>query len=122
MGTGHALDVVVGEQLSSVEFVQDYLQLHFDGPTLTIYRYPLVEVGGVRHAGGSPGYRDLLCDRIAKQVCSVTVTAGKEIGVEFEDGARIAIPLRPCEGSGPEAAMFQDPGVGAWEVWQYGMP
>jgi hypothetical protein len=30
------LSRIVGEQLSAVVFVQDYLQLQFDGPTLTL--------------------------------------------------------------------------------------
>jgi hypothetical protein len=32
-----ALKQLIGEQLSSIEFVQDYLQLRFDGPCLTVY-------------------------------------------------------------------------------------
>jgi len=35
---------LIGEQLSSVEFVQDYLQLHFDGRTITAYVWPKVFV------------------------------------------------------------------------------
>ena len=39
------LSVLIGHQLSSVEFVQDYLQLRFDGPCLTAVTHPRVRVG-----------------------------------------------------------------------------
>jgi len=32
-----ALQVLIGEQLSSVEFVLDYVQLRFNGPCFTVY-------------------------------------------------------------------------------------
>ena len=31
---------MVGQELSAVEFVQDYLQLRFDGPVLTLFEWP----------------------------------------------------------------------------------
>jgi len=37
--TNH-LDRLIGEQLSAVQFIQDYLQLHFDGQGLTCYIWP----------------------------------------------------------------------------------
>ena len=45
MPSSHPLDALVGWQLSSVEFVQDYLQLHFDDKTITFYIWPAVLVG-----------------------------------------------------------------------------
>jgi hypothetical protein len=36
------LELLEGTQLSSVEFVQDYVQLRFDGPTLTAVTPPRV--------------------------------------------------------------------------------
>jgi len=32
-----ALQVLIGEQLNSVEFVLDYVQLRFNGPCLSVY-------------------------------------------------------------------------------------
>lgn len=37
------LQCLIGEQLSAVVFVQDYVQLQFDGYQLTTYTTPLVE-------------------------------------------------------------------------------
>ena len=115
--TRQPLDAIVGEQLSSVEFVQDYVQLRFDGPYLTLYTYPAVKVGDSWHVGGAPGYRDLLCDRITKKVRSAAVVSEKEIRIEFEDGASISIALCANGCRGPEAAMFQNTLESTWAVW-----
>jgi hypothetical protein len=39
------LSMLIRLQLSSVEFVQDYLQLHFDGPCVAAVTHPRVSVG-----------------------------------------------------------------------------
>ena len=31
---------IEGQELTAVEFVQDYLRLRFDGPMLTLYAWP----------------------------------------------------------------------------------
>ena len=54
----HVLQSIVGKQLSSVEFVQDYAQLRFDGPTLTAVTQPIVEVGSEAFRWSEPGFRD----------------------------------------------------------------
>lgn len=118
MSRADVLDAIVGEQLSSVEFVQNYVQLRFDGPTLTIYDYPVVEIGGIQYTIDSPGYRDRLCERIATLVRSAAAD-GEAIRVGFADGARVVVPLRPERDVGPEAAMFDNPLNGKWMVWQY---
>jgi hypothetical protein len=52
------LSVLLGRQLSAVEFVQDYLQLRFDGPCLTAITHPRVSVGNRWWEWGISGYRD----------------------------------------------------------------
>jgi len=41
-----SLQMLIGEQLSAVTFVQDYVQLHFDGPRLTVFSHAVVMRGG----------------------------------------------------------------------------
>ena len=110
------LVVLVGCQLSSVEFVQDYVQLRFDGPCLTAVTHPSVRVGNRWFVWGEPGYRDQLCERISKQVSTACVVEGHEICLEFEDTSCIAISLRPEAYRAAEAAIFDD-GQGGWWVW-----
>lgn len=108
------LSTIVGSQLSSVEFVQDYVQLRFDGPCLTAFTPPTVQAGNGWSKWGNPGYRDMLCDRIGRTVCTASVIEGQEIRLRFDDGAFISISLLPEDYRGAEAAIFNK---GHQEMW-----
>ena len=110
------LSVLVGRQLSSVEFVQDYLQLRFDGPCVTAITHPRVSVGNMWLAWGNPGYRDQLCERIGKVVTRAAVIEGGEICLEFDDGSCLSISLRPNDYRAAEAVVFES-GDEGWWVW-----
>src|SRR5438105_997105 len=60
-----------GEQLSSVAFVQDYLQLFFDGPGINVTNPLTVESAAEKITSWQSGFRDLLCAQIAKIVDAV---------------------------------------------------
>ena len=62
------LEKLKGRNLSAVTFVQDYLQLQFDGPFLNIFVWPRITVSGKSLSFGMQGYRDELCGQIAKTV------------------------------------------------------
>jgi hypothetical protein len=102
-----ALAELIGSQLSSVEFVQDYAQLRFDGPTLTAYTPADIvnEKTIVRWA--DPGYRDGLCSLITVQVTGAQVD-DKKLEIRFENGSAVEIPLNSEVHSGPEAFMYVD--------------
>ena len=97
------LSPIVGEQLSAVVFVQDYLQLQFDGPGLT-----LLTPVSVRSSSGSvvrereAGWRDALCAQITRIVQAVRVADGDLI-VNFTDGSAICASIRPEDYRCPEA-------------------
>lgn len=58
---------IIGEQLSAVSFVMDYLQLQFNGYLLTVLT-PLVVVSDDHsYTFADLGYRDALCERIAQK-------------------------------------------------------
>lgn len=102
---GQALCEVEGEVLSSVEFVHDYVQLHFDGKTLTAYTLPAIELERAPLSSGQPGYRDGLCREIGQRV--VRAEAHDEaVSLSFESGAIISISLREQDYKGPEALQF----------------
>lgn len=94
-----------GRVLSSVEFVQDYLQLRFDGPCLTAYTHPVVDVATERLSWGVLGYRDRLCDQIGSTVVDAWANEA-EVSVGFESGAVISVSLRDEDYNGPEALQF----------------
>lgn len=100
------MDKIVGEQLSSVEFVQDYVQLHFDGPTLTLFVWPTVLSGDCHVHFGEPGYRDTLCDRIAHKVAKVAFVEDEYIRIDFDDRWSIVASLKPEDRVVPEAGYF----------------
>jgi hypothetical protein len=110
------LSVLIGRQLSSVEFVQDYLQLRFDGPCLTAVTHPRVRVGQLSLEWGKAGYRDQVCDRIGKVVTGAVISEGQEVCLEFDDGAYIIISLSPDDYRAAEAVTFDNGDQGFW-VW-----
>jgi len=73
--------------------------------------------GGVSLATGQPGYRDMLCDRIAHVVRVASVVDGERIFVVLDDDSSISISLRADDRQGvsPEAATFTADGH-TW-VW-----
>jgi hypothetical protein len=108
-----SLQMLIGEQLSAVTFVQDYLQLHFDGPRLTVFSHPVIRSGEQTFYGGKPGFRDALCNNIAKKVTEVRVAYGESISIRFADGSTINIPLQDAACLDGEAVNF-DAGGNVW--------
>ena len=108
-----SLQMLIGEQLSAVTFVQDYLQLHFDGPRLTVFSHPVIRFGDQTFYGGKSGFRDALCNNIAKKVTEVRVAYGESISIRFADGSTINIPLQDAACLDGEAVTF-DAGGNVW--------
>jgi hypothetical protein len=97
---------LVGQELASVEFVQDYVQLHFDGPTISAYTQPSVRLKSSEVLSwGEPGFRDALCAEIASLVRSVEVRP-EQVSIVFETGDQVWISLRDQDYRGPEALQF----------------
>lgn len=101
------LTPLVGEQLSSVEFVQDYLQLHFDGPTLTLFVWPKLRVKEVVLRFSDPCYRDELCGRISHKVVQVITDDPDLLTILFDEESAISVSLRPEDRRGPETGHFK---------------
>jgi hypothetical protein len=100
---------VVGEYLSAVTFVMDYVQLDFNGVCLTALTLPTVQASGRNWVAADQGWRDQLCERIGVIVRSASTNA-EEIGIDFDDGSRISVSLRAQDYRGPEAINFDAPG------------
>lgn len=76
---------IIDEQLSSVEFVQDYLQLHFDGNTLTFYSWPEVIIENVNYDIGDLLYRNALCQLISQKVTDVLLLEKQQLTIFFHN-------------------------------------
>jgi hypothetical protein len=100
------LQELVGKALASVEFVQDYVQFHFDGPNLTAYTLPSIAASSSAHiAPGAAGWRDALCNQIGCVVQKAEVQP-ELVVLSFENGAVVCISLRDADYRGPEALQF----------------
>jgi hypothetical protein len=111
------LGSLTGEQLSSVIFVADYVQFDFNGPILSAFSPPIVEVQGVRYRFPDRASRDALCSLIQQFVASARAEDNHSISVVFDSGARLSISLSSDDYEGPEAATFSDPKVDGRLVW-----
>ena len=109
----NSLQMLIDEQLSAVTFVQNYLQLHFDGPRLTVFSRVIVRLGDQTFHGDKPGFRDALCNNIAKKVAEARIAYGDSISISFADGSMIKISLKDEDYSGGEAVHF-DTGGNVW--------
>jgi len=96
-----AAQLLVGEQLSSVTFVQDYWQLHFDGSGFTVFSEIEVTGDGFTARPGDESFRNRLCDRIATILLDVRIV---DDDLAFDDGCSLAISFTPRVG--PEAFTF----------------
>jgi hypothetical protein len=115
--SSNILDRLENAQLSAVTFVQDYVQLHFDGPYLNAYVWPTVKEPKKAFERDTPGYRDALCKRIGKLVVKAYEDAHERLVMQFADGVTLEVSLKEADREGPEAAMFQDPADKHWNVW-----
>lgn len=86
-------DLLIGEKLSSVTFVMDYLQLDFDGNRLTFNIWPIVNVSNISYKYQQDGYRDKICSLITDIVSSIDIEIGSYLILEFSNGDSISISL-----------------------------
>ena len=111
--TNKILDVLVEQQMSAVIFVQDYLQLDFDGKRLTLNVWPKVSLDGTTFVSADTGYKDALCSLIGRKVVAVS-EAEIEIGLIFDE-AQVSIDL--SVNIGVEHMIFEDTLTNAWGWW-----
>lgn len=103
-------DLLIGEELTSVEFMQNSLALHFGDKTMFLNAWPLIaDSEGISIGYGEPGYRDAVCFVLGLEIEKATYTEGVELTMEFDGGAVIALSLREEDMESPEAGEFITP-------------
>jgi hypothetical protein len=105
------------EKLSAVVFVQDYVQLQFNGPCLTSYVWPTIRESSNTFCRKTPGYRDALCALIGEEVSKTSEEANEQLRIHFNHGTILEVSLKESDRDGPEAAMMSDPSGKQWDVW-----
>jgi hypothetical protein len=111
------LTIILGEQLSAVTFVQDYLQLHFDGPVLTLFVWPTIIADAGTFEQGTAGYKDQLCSMISRKVLRANAYNADRLQLEFVGGLSIIVPLGAQFRTTPESAILKDGLTDRWEYW-----
>lgn len=112
---------VVGEYLSSVTFVMDYLQLGFSDYGFNMYSWPALVIANKTLVHTNVGYKDALCSLIGETLTRIDEYLDTGLTLEFKNGASISLPLRVGRDSpGPEVAEFHGPEPGSKVIWQSG--
>src|SRR5438309_381335 len=88
-------NILIGEKLSSVTFVMDYLQLDFDGNRFTLNVWPSVTIDNKVSRFGDPSYRDQLCSLITQVVKQVNGEEKQNLMIAFESGDKLIVSLDP---------------------------
>jgi hypothetical protein len=99
------LGALVKDQLGSVVFVADYLQLDFGHARFTAYTWPTVTIGDASLQFGDPGYRDALCAFITHEVTSTEESPERGLVIRFGLGEIVTNP-EPADLGGPEIAQL----------------
>ena len=84
---------LVGEEISGIAFVRDYVEFHFDGPILRSIAKPKVTSERVTHTFPGRGSRDALCLAIGSKVERLDLAEGKHLIISLSNGQKITIPL-----------------------------
>lgn len=108
---------LVGEEVSAVAFVRDYVEFHFDGPILRSLSNPSIAADGIVLRFPEPGSRDALCRVIGSMVDSVDLDEDRVLVLTTRNDCRITIPLDLESRSGPEAMHFVPELNGPIQVW-----
>ena len=104
------VSAVIGDELRAVEFVEDFLQLRFDGPLLTLYAWPHVLLADFSVAYGEPEYRNALCAQIGEKVVQASLEEGDALTIEFENGSVFGLSLREEDLDGPDSGSYSETG------------
>ena len=86
---------LVGEKLSSVTFVLDYLQLDFDGNGFTMFIWPVIISENEKAVFGEGQYRNKLCALIAKVVTRIAYVEDVFLHIVFDEANQIKWPINP---------------------------
>ena len=101
------LDELKAQRLSSVEFVQGYVQLHFDDYSISLYNPVKIIQGSGSLLQEQTGFKDALCSLINGIVRDVSHTKGDKVEVAFDGGLSVVVSIAEKDYSGPEALLLR---------------
>ncbi len=112
------LQLLVGAELSSVCFVRDYVEFHFDGPVLRAMTPVQLSRLDAHQEEQLRATRDALCALIGATVLASSITEDVDIRIAFNSKIELVVPLDAASRGGREAAHFvsggQNPFFFSW--------
>lgn len=104
------ISAIEGEELKSVAFVEDFLELRFGAPVLTLYDWPYVLLTDFSVGYGEPEYRNALCAQIGETVAKASLEEDDALTIELGNGVVLGLSLREEDVDGPESGMYSETG------------
>jgi hypothetical protein len=105
---------LVGTELKSVCFVEDFLELCFGDAKVSLFAWPHVLLTEFSVAYGEPEYRNAICAQIGEEVVEASIEEGSALTIELANGVVLGVSLReedidaPVSGSYSESGLAED--------------
>ncbi len=105
------VEALVGEELKSVSFVEDFLELRFGSALVTLYAWPHVLLTEFSVAYGEPEYRNALCAQIGEEVSTASLEEGDALTIELANGVVFGVSLREEDIDAPVSGSYSETGL-----------
>ena len=104
---------LIGEDLKSVCFVEDFLELCFGEAKVTLFVWPYVLLTDFSVAFGEPEYINALCAQIGEEVAEASLEEGSALTIELSNGVVLGVSLREEDLDGPVSGTYSETGDAA---------
>ena len=104
---------LVGEDLKSVCFVEDFLELCFGEKKVTLFAWPHVLLPDFSVAYGEPEYRNAVCAQIGEEVTEASLEEGSALTIELGNGVVFGVSLREEDIDAPVSGSYSETGSAA---------
>lgn len=101
---------LIGTELKSVCFVEDYLELCFNDSKVTLFAWPHVLLTEFSVGFGEPEYRNALCAQIGEEVVEASLEEGSALTVEFANAVVLGLSLREEDIDAPVSGSYSESG------------
>lgn len=104
------ITALIGTELKSVCFIEDYLELGFNDSKFTLYAWPHVLLTEFSVAYGEPEYRNALCAQIGEEVVEASLEEGSALTIELANAVVLGVSLREEDVDAPVSGSYSESG------------
>jgi hypothetical protein len=102
---------LIGTELKSVCFVEDYLELCFGEAKVNYFAWPYVLLTDFSVAFGEPEYRNALCAQIGEEVVEAALEEGSAFTIELANAVVLGLSLREEDVDTPVSGSYSETGL-----------